>query len=69
MLEGPRREIRMALDDDIKNGSQDLKGRAKETAGDVTGDDKLKAEGKLDQAGAKLKEGVADAKDKLRGDD
>jgi len=59
----------MALDDDIRNGAQDLKGQAKEAAGDVTDDNKLKAEGKLDQAGAHLKEGVSDLKDRVTGDD
>ncbi len=59
----------MALDDDIKNGAQDAKGQAKEAVGDATDDHKLQAEGKLDQAGAKVKEGVADLKDKVTGDD
>ena len=48
-------------------GSQidDAKGRLKEAAGDVTGDDKLKREGKGDQIGAKVKELAEDAKDKV----
>ena len=36
----------------------DVKGRAKEAAGDLTNDRNLKAEGKADQAGAQVK-GVA----------
>jgi len=43
----------------------DAKGRVKEAAGDLTDDDRLKREGKLDQAGAKVKEKVEQAKDKL----
>jgi uncharacterized protein YjbJ (UPF0337 family) len=47
----------------------DLKGRAKEAAGDLTGNDDLQREGKADQAGASVKEKVnkvADAvKDKV----
>jgi uncharacterized protein YjbJ (UPF0337 family) len=47
----------------------DLKGRAKEAAGDLTGNDDLQREGKADQAGASVKDKVnkvADAvKDKV----
>ena len=47
----------------------DMKGRAKEAAGDLTGNDDLQREGKADQAGASIKEKVnkvADAvKDKV----
>ncbi|MGI8663195.1 MAG: CsbD family protein [Acidimicrobiales bacterium] len=43
----------------------DAKGKAKEAAGDLTDNDDLKAEGKSDQAGAKVKEFVEDAKDKI----
>lgn len=43
----------------------DAKGRAKEAAGDVTDNDKLKREGKTDQAGAKVKEFAEDAKEKV----
>jgi uncharacterized protein YjbJ (UPF0337 family) len=52
--------------------TDDLKGRAKEAVGDVTDNDRLKREGKVDRAtaGAKEKVGeVADAiKDHLPGD-
>jgi uncharacterized protein YjbJ (UPF0337 family) len=44
---------------------EDLKGRTKEAAGDITDDDELKREGKLDQASAKVKEGVDKVKDKI----
>jgi uncharacterized protein YjbJ (UPF0337 family) len=43
----------------------DAKGRVKEAAGDLTDDDKLKNEGKKDQAGAKVKEFAENAKDKV----
>lgn len=43
----------------------DAKGKVKEAAGDLSGDDNLKAEGKLDQAGGKAKGAVDSAKDKL----
>ncbi|EGG50841.1 CsbD-like protein, partial [Enterococcus faecalis TX1467] len=42
-----------------------IKGKAKEVTGDVTGDDKQKVEGFLDQAIAKVKEVASDAKDKV----
>ena len=41
----------------------DLKGRAKEAAGDLTNNDDLKREGKVDQAAGKVKQKVGDAKD------
>ena len=40
----------------------DLKGRAKEAAGDLSGDDDLQREGKADQTKGKVKEKVDDAK-------
>jgi uncharacterized protein YjbJ (UPF0337 family) len=43
----------------------DLKGRAKEAAGDLTDNDKLKREGKADQAEGALKEGVDNVRDSL----
>ena len=41
---------------------EEVKGRAKEAAGDVTGDDSLKREGKADQTTGKVKQKVDDAK-------
>lgn len=43
------------------------KGRMKEAAGDLTDDDDLKAEGKADQAGGKVKNAVDDVKDAITG--
>jgi uncharacterized protein YjbJ (UPF0337 family) len=45
---------------------EDLKGRAKEAAGDLTNDDDLKREGKVDQASSKVKEVVGDVADKVK---
>jgi uncharacterized protein YjbJ (UPF0337 family) len=41
------------------------KGRAKQAAGDLTGDEELRREGKTDEASGKVKEALDDAKDKL----
>jgi uncharacterized protein YjbJ (UPF0337 family) len=43
-----------------------LKGHAKEAAGDLTDDDSLKREGKVDRAEGGVKEKVGDAADKLK---
>ena len=42
------------------------KGRAKEAAGDLTGDRELKYEGKVDRATGKTKDAVGDVGDKLK---
>jgi uncharacterized protein YjbJ (UPF0337 family) len=46
--------------------SDDLKGRAKEAAGDLTDDDGLKREGKVDRASGGVKDAVDDAGDKVK---
>jgi uncharacterized protein YjbJ (UPF0337 family) len=46
-------------------GLDDVKGRAKEAAGDLTDDDGLKREGKADQVGDKVKGAVDNVKDKV----
>lgn len=52
---------------------EEMKGRTKEAAGAVTGDDELKQEGKVDQASATVKDAVSDVadsvKDAISGDD
>jgi uncharacterized protein YjbJ (UPF0337 family) len=45
----------------------DAKGRAKEAVGDVTDDDDMKREGKMDRAGASVKEMGDKAKDAVHG--
>jgi len=49
------------------SNADDAKGRVKEAVGDLTGDRDLEREGKLDQAGASVKEFAEDAKDKVAG--
>lgn len=44
----------------------EAKGRMKEAAGDLTGDDELKREGKTDRAAGGIKEKVGDAVDSVR---
>jgi uncharacterized protein YjbJ (UPF0337 family) len=44
----------------------DLKGRTKEAAGDLTDDDSLKNEGKVDKATGKVKDTVGDVSDKVK---
>ncbi len=56
----------MSTEDKIKNAAQDALGKAKEAAGTVTGDDSLKAEGKLDQTKADLKQSGEKVKDALK---
>jgi uncharacterized protein YjbJ (UPF0337 family) len=45
----------------------DLKGNVKEAAGDLTDDDSLKNEGRVDQAQGEIKDKVGDAADKAKG--
>ncbi|GAB3133810.1 CsbD family protein [Tsukamurella serpentis] len=54
----------MGIGDKFTNKAEELKGRAKETAGSATGDDGLKNEGKADQASSGVKQKVEDVKDK-----
>jgi uncharacterized protein YjbJ (UPF0337 family) len=46
--------------------TDDIKGRVKEAAGDLTDNDDLKAEGKADRAGGKVKEVIDDVGDKAK---
>jgi uncharacterized protein YjbJ (UPF0337 family) len=46
--------------------TDEVKGRAKEAAGAVTGDEELKNKGKADQAAASVKEKVEGAVDKVK---
>ena len=49
-----------------KGTFDEMKGRAKEAAGDLTDDDDLKKEGKVDRAGGAVKDKVDKATDKLK---
>jgi len=53
----------MGTDDRISNAAEDLKGKVKEGVGDLTNNESLEAEGKLDQANAEVKNKVEDVKD------
>ncbi len=48
------------------SNTDDLKGRVKEAAGDLTGDKDLQREGKVDQATGTVKDAVGDAADKAK---
>jgi uncharacterized protein YjbJ (UPF0337 family) len=53
------------MSDEVQN-KDDAKGRLKEAAGSLTGDEDLKREGKVDQATGKAKEGVEKVADKVK---
>ena len=46
--------------------TDEAKGRVKEAAGTLTGDDELKREGKVDRATGNVKQGVDKAADKVK---
>ena len=46
--------------------SEEIKGRVKEAAGTLTGDDKLRREGKFDQATGKVKQVVEKVVEKTK---
>ena len=50
----------------MSGSKDDLKGRAEEAVGDLTDDDKLKRQGKTDQAVGKVKERIDQAADKVK---
>lgn len=63
----------MGIDDKAENQGTDIKGRAKEAAGSITGDEELKNEGRADQAeasvkkaGEKVKDAIGDVKDAFK---
>jgi uncharacterized protein YjbJ (UPF0337 family) len=47
--------------------ADEVKGRVKRAAGELTGDEKLKREGSVDKAAGKAKEFVDKAADKVKG--
>lgn len=53
------------MSDEIRN-KDDAKGRVKEAAGSLTGDDELKNEGKVDRASGAVKDGLDKATDKVK---
>jgi uncharacterized protein YjbJ (UPF0337 family) len=46
--------------------TDEMKGRMKEAAGDLTDDERLQREGKMDQAGATVKKKTGEAVDKIK---
>jgi uncharacterized protein YjbJ (UPF0337 family) len=52
--------------DRIKGAADQAKGAVKDTAGKVTGDQKLQAEGKADKLKGKVESAVGGAKDAIR---
>ena len=61
-LEGPH----VMGSDRIEGAGKQAKGAVKEVAGKVTGDEKLKAEGRADKVEGKVQNTVGGAKDKVR---
>ncbi|MBV8690440.1 MAG: CsbD family protein [Actinobacteria bacterium] len=55
----------MASKDKMKNKAQEVKGKVKESAGRATGNDRLRAKGKADQAKGNLKQAGEKVKDAL----
>jgi uncharacterized protein YjbJ (UPF0337 family) len=49
----------------MSNAAENLKGRAKEAAGSVTGDDHMRREGKVDQASANIKDKLESVVDRV----
>ncbi|HSU46356.1 MAG TPA: CsbD family protein [Arthrobacter sp.] len=58
----------MGLGDKISNAAEDLGGKAKEAAGNATGNDRLKAEGQADQVKADAKKVGESVKDEFKRD-
>ena len=50
----------------MESNADDLKGRAKEAAGDLTDNPDLKREGQADRAGAKVKDVIEKVEDKAK---
>jgi uncharacterized protein YjbJ (UPF0337 family) len=56
----------MPDNDRIEGSAKNIGGKIKEAAGKVTGDEKLKAEGRADQVAGKVQNAVGGLKDTLR---
>ena len=57
----------MADKDRIEGAAKNIGGKIKEGIGNVTGDEKLKAEGKADQIEGKAQNALGGVKDALKG--
>jgi uncharacterized protein YjbJ (UPF0337 family) len=56
----------MGSDDKLRNKQQDAKGKAKETWGKATDDERLEAEGKVDQSKSDIKQAGEKVKDAFK---
>ncbi|MBM0240056.1 CsbD family protein [Micromonospora sp. ATA32] len=56
----------MGIDDKIDNASENAAGKVKEGVGRAADDERLEAEGRNDQAGAKLKQAGEKIKDAFK---
>ena len=56
----------MGFDDKVDNKTEELGGKVKEEAGRATGDERLEAEGKVDQSSANIKQAGEKVKDAFR---
>ncbi|HEX8233944.1 MAG TPA: CsbD family protein [Caulobacteraceae bacterium] len=54
--------------DRVDGAATNMGGKVKEAAGKVTGDEKMKRDGQVDQARGKVENAVGGVKDTLRGD-
>lgn len=52
--------------DQVSGRVEQAKGKLKEVAGKVTGNEKLESEGVVDQAAGKVQSGYGDAKEKVK---
>jgi uncharacterized protein YjbJ (UPF0337 family) len=50
----------------VSGATDDMKGRAKEAIGDLTDDDDIKREGKVDRTVGKVKDKIDDAADAVK---
>ena len=53
--------------DHLEGKSKEFKGGVKDTTGKLTGDDKMRAEGKADKTEGKVQGAFADVKDSVKG--
>lgn len=56
----------MGAGDKIKNAAKDVVGKGKEAVGKATDDERLEAEGHVDQADVKVRKAGEDVKDSFR---
>ena len=56
----------MGNEDQVEGKTKDLKGKAKEEIGDLTGNEDMKAEGQAEQLEGKAQNTWGDAKEKLK---